>query len=563
MAGKKRITLSGRIVRSILWLILIFIISTGIYIAFVRTGRKPDIKDISALNIKREKYGDNTYITGKNWLRKSESGIWECYLEGDAFERGAAFGILTRELLFYQESVFLRQIKELIPSEFYLKVLRHFISFFNRDLEKNIIEEYRDEIYGTSFASDTSFDYIGTGYERQLNYHAAHDIAHALNDFSLVGCTSFSVWGSKSSDSSVITGRNFDFYAGDKFAENKIVCFINPDKGYKFMMVTWADMIGVVSGMNEKGLTVTLNAAKSAIPVRSSTPVTILAREILQYASTIEEAFEISKKRNLFVSESIMISSAADGKTAIIEKSPRKYDLFYSGTDQIICSNHFQGESFKDDERNLTNISESDSKPRYLRTQELLDERSTVDVNYTAAILRNREGLGNKNIGLGNQLALNQLIAHHSVIFKPGSLIAWVSESPYQIGRYIAYDLEKVFSTDIATIRDNQEIYSSELIIPADSFLYSREYGNFVKYKKMTSELNEMRAVGNTLPDHFVEEYLSSNPNFYLTYVHMGDYYRKLKENSLALDYYDYALTLSIPQTYEKERIERLALKMK
>ena len=88
-------------------------------------------------------------------------------------------------------------------------------------------------------ASD-KYDYIGNNYQRILNYHAAHDIGHALQNLALVGCTSFGTWGSRSADGTMIIGRNFDFYVGDHFAENKIVSFENPADGFKFMYVTWA-----------------------------------------------------------------------------------------------------------------------------------------------------------------------------------------------------------------------------------------------------------------------------------------------------------------------------------
>lgn len=243
--------------------------------------------DIDSLHLRH--YGDN-------FLRHSDSGLWELFVKGDAFQRGEAIGQLSSDLLHHQEKVFVDQIREIVPSDSYLKFLRFFIVLFNRNLGENVLEEYRDEIYGISLSCTHEYDFIGTPYERQLNYHSAHDLGHAMQDYMLVGCSSFATWGTQSADSSLLIGRNFDFYVGDAFAENKQVAFYVPEQGYRFASVGWPGMIGVLSGMNETGLTVTINAAKSAVPTGSATPISILTREILQYAATIDEAFAIAKK---------------------------------------------------------------------------------------------------------------------------------------------------------------------------------------------------------------------------------------------------------------------------
>lgn len=356
---------------------------------------------------------------GGNYLRHSESGLWELKVSGPAYERGKAIGQLTSDLLYFQEKVFVDQIKEIVPSESYLKFLRFFIVLFNRNLGKNVPEEYRDEIYGISLSCTHEYDFIGTPYERQLNYHSAHDLGHAMQDYMLVGCSSFACWGENSADSSLIIGRNFDFYMGDAFARNKLVSFYQPENGYRFASVGWAGMTGVLSGMNETGLTVTINAAKSDLPAASATPISILTREILQYASTIEEAYAIARKRKTFVSESILVGSAKDGRAAIIEKSPEKIALFTGNGQQIICTNHYQSETFGHDKRNLENIETSDSPYRFARLQELLKENAPIDAPKAASILRNRKGVGEAELGLANEMAINQFIAHHSVISNP------------------------------------------------------------------------------------------------------------------------------------------------
>lgn len=492
---------------------------------------------------------------GDNYLRHSQSGLWELKIKGNAFQRGEAIGKLSPDLLYYQEKVFVDQIREIIPSESYLKFLRFFIVLFNRELGKNVAEEFRDEIYGISLSCTHEYDFIGTPYERQLNYHSAHDLGHAMQDYMLVGCSSFATWGTQSADSSLLIGRNFDFYVGDAFAHNKLVSFYEPEQGYKFASVGWPGMIGVLSGMNETGLTVTINAAKSAVPTGSATPISILTREILQYASTIEEAYAIAQKRQTFVSESILIGSAKDGKAAIIEKSPEKTVLFAGEEkDRIICTNHYQSEAFSKDERNMENIRTSDSPYRFARLKELINENRPIDVTKAASILRNHKGLQNADLGLANEMAINQFIAHHSVIFQPERRIMWVSTLPWQCGKYVAYDLNKIFSDSIDFLR---EISEPEQTIPADTFMEQPEFKQLLTYKKLTPLLLKKIRRKEKVEDSVLKRYEASNPSLYFVYEVLGDYYEAIRQPQQAVGYWEKALSRPIPKLQEKERIQQ------
>lgn len=497
---------------------------------------------------------DLRYYDG-NFLRHSESGLWELFVKGDAFQRGEAIGKLSSDLLHYQEKVFVDQIREIVPSDSYLKFLRFFIVLFNRHLGENVLEEYRDEIYGISLSCTHEYDFIGTPYERQLNYHSAHDLGHAMQDYMLVGCSSFATWGTQSADSSLLIGRNFDFYVGDAFAENKQVAFYTPDQGYKFASVGWPGMIGVLSGMNETGLTVTINAAKSAVPTGSATPISILTREILQYASTIDEAFAIAQKRKTFVSESILIGSSKDGKAAIIEKSPEKTVLFKGKeANRLICTNHYQSEEFSKDERNMENIRTSDSPYRFARLEELINENMPIDASKAASILRNHKGLQDADLGLANEMAINQFIAHHSVIFQPEKRLMWVSTSPWQCGKYVAYDLNKIFND---TINLQHEIYSSNLTIPADEFAETPEFQHLLTYKKLTPLLLKKIRKKEKIEEHVLKTYETSNPSLYYVYEVMGDYYEAMQQPQQAIAYWQKALKKPIPKLQEKERIQQ------
>ena len=523
-------------------LLLVFII----YILIVSKTNPPPVKDKTALSWQRIEQSPGYYTIKNNWFRKSKSGLYELYVEGQPFDRGVVNGKLTRELIQLQEDYFNDQIVRMVPSKFYRHFLKYAIGWFNRDLDKYVTEEDKEEIYGISLSASDKYGYIGNNYQRILNYHAAHDIGHALQNLALVGCTSFGTWGSRSMDSTLIIGRNFDFYVGDQFAENKIVSFEKPTDGFKFMSVTWAGFIGVVSGMNEKGLTVTINAAKSDIPSASATPVSLVAREILQYAENIDEAMAIAGKRKMFVSESFLIGSAEDGRAVLIEKTPDSIALYDPGKNEIICANHFQSRELGNLRSNRIQIRQSASDYRYHRLEELLGTVKKNTVAKTAQILRDREGLENTDIGMGNEKAINQLIAHHSIIFEPAKKLVWVSTSPWQLGEYVCYDLNKVFS--LTGLQSGHEIADTSLNLPADSFLLTKPYQLFLTYRRYRKTILDG---GDVNPDSII----AVNPSYYQAYQLAGNEMFRKKEYKRAIQYYREALSREIATKTEENEI--------
>lgn len=523
-----------------------------IYFANAVILEKPQVENIDLVNQERDEVTRSFYTLNNNWFRKSNSGLFELYVEGDGFERGVANGKLTKELMTKQEEHFIEQIRLLVPSDFYLNFLKYLVAWFNKDLDKHIIDEYKQEIFGVSRSAPDDYDFVGPKYMRMLNYHAAHDIGHALQDRNFtVGCTSFAAWDSKSADSTLIIGRNFDFYSGDKFSEDKIVQFVNPKQGNKFMIVTWGGFTGAVSGMNNKGLTVTINASKSDYPTASATPISLVAKEILQYATNIDEAYAIAEKRTTFVSESILIGSANDHRAAIIEKSPSKIGKHeVTNQDYIICSNNYQSDVFKNDSLNVKNIAESSSYYRYERMIELINV-NTIGKDEAASIMRNRFGQNDMVIGNGNEKAINQLIAHHSVIFKPELGLAWVSTAPYQIGKYVCYNINEVFDKQVMSV--DEEIIVDSLTIEADPFLYTDEYEQYEQFRKMRREI---MSDGYELKPEVEGDFIKSNFNYYLTYYTLADYYFDHKDYNGAKNYYEMALTKVLPTKQEQWYIE-------
>ena len=526
--------------------IIALVIGFFVYInsIFKHEAEKYDYKEYRI-----EKADTNTSRIGKNWLRKEQPGLYTLYIEGKPFERGLIAGQLTRNLIYKQEKAFVGQLQRIVPSHYYLNFLKYVIAIFDLNLYRSIPEERKAEIYGVSLSAADTFSFIASNYQRILNYHGAHDLGHMLSNLGMVGCTSFGVWNEKTPDGKLLIGRNFDFYVGDEFAKEKIIAFIRPDSGYFHAFVTWGGMMGAVSGMNEKGLTVTINAANSDVVLSAATPVSLVARQILQYASNIDEAIAVASKFDVFVSELFLIGSAADNKAVIIEKRSGSQVVYQTTTNHIISANHFQSaqNGFSADARKQKLSTASGY--RYNRVLECLNQQKQFTPQDVVKILRDTLGNQGKSIGLGNEKAINQLIGHHSIVFYPEKRLFWVSTSPFQVGGFVCYDLNKM-AGNRTLVPGIRSVIDSAYIQPDNVFLLH----SFPRYQRYL-ELRK-RVIAHTMDEKGIDLFISLNPDYFDVYEQAGDYYMFKKQYNWALSFYEKSLTCVIPGEKEIIRIK-------
>ncbi len=516
----------------------------------------PDVKQYALEIPNVNKINDSTFSFNQNYLTKNKQQLWELYIKGNPLQLGYNNGALTQNLMQKQEEIFFSKVETFVPSKFKQNLLSGFLKWYNRKMYLNVREDFQAELYGLSQYSSDKYDFIAPKFRRSMYLHGAHDIGHAMQDLMVVGCTSLAVWNENTEDGELLIGRNFDFSVGEDFAKNKLIEFVEPENGIPYMSVSWPGMIGVVSGMNKEGVTVTINAGKSKIPLTAKTPISLVTREILQYAKNIDEAIAIAKKRKVFVSESILVGSATDNKAVIIEVSPKNFGVYdVVNSSKVFCTNHFQSDAYKDDKKNQKHIVESHSEYRYDKLQELLQVNKKLNPEKMVSLLRDKSGLRDKSIGFGNEKAINQLLAHHAVVFSPQKKLVWVSSNPYQLGEFVCYDLNKIFSEKR---NENKVLASSSLNIPKDSFVDSKEFENYEEFKFANGEVqNAIDGDDFVLADDFIPHYQSLNPDFWLVYYQAGKYYFNQKAYSNAKIEFEKALSKEITTVPDRENVEK------
>lgn len=402
--------------------------------------------------------------------------ILEVRLAGTPTQIGHQHGRLLYPEMIENEGTLYDQFRRFVPFAPARWLIMDVSRVQFRHVDRGMSEERRREIAAEAAAlsPDPYADFLPT-YHRFVFLNALYDIALSFEHSPLLGCTSFALTGDAAEGGHVILARNFDFEAGPVFDEKKAVFIVREEGRIPYASVAWPGLVGAVSGMNAEGVALVVHGGRARRPKAEGEPVVHTMREVLGRAHTTVEALAILEKKDPMVSHMVMLADPS-GDVAIAERAPGAPMYVRRGRGKVPLTNHFEG-PLADDPKNRAVEAATSTHARRDRLDELLANLpKEASVERVVSILRDRKGKGGVALPLGDRRTLDAIIATHSVVMDTTARALWVSEGPHLVGRYLKFDLARLFDPAFVPHKDDPIA-----AIPADEILANGEYDAWVR----------------------------------------------------------------------------------
>ncbi len=417
--------------------------------------------------------GDVRHV-GRAYSRK-RGNITEVRLWGTPAQIGEQHSKLLYQEMVKSEAQLYTTLEELVP----LAPLRWLIfdvaRVIHRGADRTMSSDRLLEIAAQARAfSPDPFERHFPTYQRLVYLNALYDIALGFEHSPMMGCTSFVASRSRSASGHAILARNFDFEVGSVYDEGKVVFLVHEEGKIPFASVAWPGLVGVLSGMNERGLGVVVHGGRARDTRAQGEPVVHTTRALLSEASTVDEAIALLEQRQPMVSHILLLVDAS-GASAAVERAPGEPLHARRPEGSLLpLTNHFEG-ALADDPKNQRVREVTSTLPRRARLDELLTDPAPIDVQRAVAILRDRKGAGGEELPLGHRSALDAVIATHAVVMDATARTLWVSEGPHLMGRFIRFDLRELLSPSY------QPGDEALVTLPADPALQGGEYQRWLE----------------------------------------------------------------------------------
>ena len=170
-------------------------------------------------------------------------------------------------------------------------------------------------------------------------------VANTLLELRRMGCSSIIVEPARSATGGPLFGRNFDFDTLGELHKYSILLVYRPEGKHTFAAVGFPGMVGVFSGINEKGLVVaTLDVEQSADGSRKfnpkGTPLAFVFRRMLEECTTVDEAEALLRSEKATTWMNLAVCDRNGG--AVFEITPETIARRDDDHGLVRCTNHFR-----------------------------------------------------------------------------------------------------------------------------------------------------------------------------------------------------------------------------
>ena len=161
-----------------------------------------------------------------------------------------------------------------------------------------------------------------------------------------LGCSTVVVQKERSKTGSPLFGRNFDWLPTKGITEHTLIVVYKGEGKHAFAAITIAPITGVISGMNDAGLSLTINeislkkSKDRAAFNWSGTPLLLSFRRVLEECTTVAEAEKLLRGMQRTTSACLTLCDKDGG--AVFEITPKNLEVRPAENGVCCCTNHFR-----------------------------------------------------------------------------------------------------------------------------------------------------------------------------------------------------------------------------
>ncbi len=212
---------------------------------------------------------------GEGYLEK-KNGQSVLHLKGTPYERGYQHGVLLKEQI--QRNIATYIDGTLLIDKPKSQLTERLIEFYKSipAIMSHVPDHFIQEMEGLADGSEVPVAKIV-----------------ALNLFpEMFHCSGITVTGQASKDGKLYHARVLDYSIGKNLQTTAVLQIVEPEKGIPFLNVSYAGFIGTVTGMNLQKIAIG-EIGGLGYGSWNGIPMAFLLREILQYASSIDDVKSI------------------------------------------------------------------------------------------------------------------------------------------------------------------------------------------------------------------------------------------------------------------------------